>query len=89
VAEGWRRLHDEVLHNVYALPTMTRVVKSRRMRLARRVESMGEMRKTFTILIGKPKGNRPVGRSRCGWECSIKMDITKIRWEIMDWMHLV
>jgi hypothetical protein len=32
VAGGWRRLHYEELRNLYALPNIFRVVKSRRMR---------------------------------------------------------
>jgi hypothetical protein len=32
VAEGWRRLHNEELHNLYALPHIVRVIKSRRIR---------------------------------------------------------
>jgi hypothetical protein len=31
VVGGWRRLHNEELHNLYALPDI-RVIKSRRMR---------------------------------------------------------
>jgi hypothetical protein len=27
VAEGWRRLHNEELRNLYALPTIIRVIK--------------------------------------------------------------
>jgi hypothetical protein len=36
VAEGWRRLHNEKLHNLYASPNV-RVIKSRRMGWARHV----------------------------------------------------
>jgi hypothetical protein len=32
VAGGWRRLHDEKLHNLYTSPNIIRVIKSRRMR---------------------------------------------------------
>jgi hypothetical protein len=32
VARGWRRLHNEELHNVHTSPNIVRVMKSRRMR---------------------------------------------------------
>jgi hypothetical protein len=32
VEGGWRRLHNEELHNLYISPNIIRVIKSRRMR---------------------------------------------------------
>jgi hypothetical protein len=46
VAGGWRRLHNEELHNLYGSPNIIRVIKSRRMRWAGNVARMGEMRNT-------------------------------------------
>jgi hypothetical protein len=43
VAGGWRRLHDEELHNLYTTPYIVRVMKSRNIRWARHVACMGEM----------------------------------------------
>jgi hypothetical protein len=31
VAGGWRKLHNEELHNVYSSPSIIRMIKSRRM----------------------------------------------------------
>jgi hypothetical protein len=56
MAEGWRRLYDEELHNLYTLPNITRVIKSRRMRWVSHVACMGYVRNASEILIGKPKG---------------------------------
>jgi hypothetical protein len=37
----WRKLHNEELNDLYSLPNIVRVVKSRRMRWAGHVERMG------------------------------------------------
>jgi hypothetical protein len=39
------------------------------------------------LLVGKPEGKRPLGRPRRRWE-DIRMDLRKIGWEGVDWMHL-
>jgi hypothetical protein len=44
VAGGWRRLYNEELHNLYALPNTIRVIKSRWMEWVGHVARMGEMR---------------------------------------------
>jgi hypothetical protein len=36
-------------------------------------------------LVGKSKGNRPLGRPRRKWLDNIKMDLREIRWAGMDW----
>jgi hypothetical protein len=41
VTGGWRKLHSEELHNLYASPSIIRMIKSRRMRWARHVARMG------------------------------------------------
>jgi hypothetical protein len=54
VAEGWRRLHNEKLHNLYASPNIIRVIKSRKMRWGWHVARMGEVRIASNSLVGKP-----------------------------------
>jgi hypothetical protein len=34
---------------------------------------MGEERKVYKVLVGKPEGKRPLGRPRCRWEDGIRM----------------
>jgi hypothetical protein len=64
VMGGWRELHNEELHNLYSLPSIIRMIKSRRMRWAVHVIRMWAKRNTYRILVGKPEGKRPVGRPR-------------------------
>jgi hypothetical protein len=37
VTGGWRKLHNKELHNFYSSPSIIRMIKSRRMRWAKRV----------------------------------------------------
>jgi hypothetical protein len=39
---------------------------------------MGEERKVFYVLMGKPEGNRPLGRPRRRWEDGIRIDLREI-----------
>jgi hypothetical protein len=50
---------------------------------------MGEMRNTYKILVGKPEGKKLRERYRRRWEDNIKMDLTEIGWEVVDWVQLV
>ena len=45
---------------------------------------MGERRAVFKILVGKPKGNRPLGRSRRRWEDNIMKDVPEVGCGGMD-----
>jgi hypothetical protein len=64
VAGEWRKLHNEELHILYSSPNIVRQTKSRRMRWAGHVARMGEDRNVYRVLMGKPEGNRPLGRPR-------------------------
>jgi hypothetical protein len=75
VSGDWRKLHNEELHNVYSSPDIIRMIKSRRMRWAGHVARMGETRNAYRIFVGKPEGNRPLGRPRCRWVDNIKTDL--------------
>jgi hypothetical protein len=63
VTGGWRKLHNEELHGLYSSPSIVRVNKARRMRWAGHVVLMGEVRGAYNILVGRPKGRRPLGNS--------------------------
>jgi hypothetical protein len=68
-------MYNEELHVLYSSPHFIRVIKSRRMRQAKHVTRMGERRGASRVLVGRPKGKRPLGRHRRRWEDNIKMDL--------------
>jgi hypothetical protein len=74
---GWRKLHNEELHNLYCLPSIIRIIMSRRTRWAWHVARMGEKRNVYRILVGKLEGKRPLGRPRRRWENNIRMDLKR------------
>jgi hypothetical protein len=88
VVGGWRKLHNEELHNLYTSPNIIRTFKSRRMRGAGHVARIGEKRNPYRIFVGKPEGKRPLGRPRRRWVDNIKIDLTELGWDGVDWIHL-
>jgi hypothetical protein len=84
----WRKLHNEELHNLYSLPNIIRMIKSRGMRLSGHVAHMGEKKGARRVLVGKAEGKRLLGRRRHRWEDSIKMNLQQIKCEGVDWIHL-
>jgi len=59
------------------------------MRWAGHVTRMGERRGVYRVLVGKPEGNKSLGRPRRRWEDNIKMDPQEIGCGGMDWIELV
>ena len=86
VTEEWRKLHNEELMDLYSLPNIVRVVKSRRMRWAGHVTRMGEVRCVHRVLVGKLEGKSPLGKPRLRWEDNIKMDLQEVGGG-GDWME--
>ena len=87
VTGEWRKLHTEELRDLYFLPNIVRVVKSRRMRWTGHVARMEEGRGVHRVLVGKPEGKRPLGIPRRRWEDNIKMDLREVGGG-GDWMEL-
>ena len=83
-----RKLLNEELSDLYSLPNIVRVVKSRRMRWAGHVARMGQGRVVHRVLVGKPEGKRQLGRPRRRWEDNIKMDFQEVGGGCEDWMEL-
>jgi hypothetical protein len=77
VTDEWRRLHNVELNDLYCSPNIVRVIKSRR---------MGEERRVYRVLVGKPEGKRPLGRPRHRWVDNIRMDLQEVGCGYMDWI---
>jgi hypothetical protein len=45
-------------------------------------------RNAYRIMVGKPKGKKPLERPRRMWVNNIKMDLREIGWICMDWIWL-
>jgi hypothetical protein len=59
------------------------------MRWAGYVARTGEKRNAYRILVGKPEGRRPLGRTRRRWVDNIKMDLREIGWDGVVWTGLI
>jgi hypothetical protein len=84
VAGGWRRLHNEELHNLHDSVNIIRVIESGTMRWAGHITSMGETKNAYIILVRKLEGKRPLVRPRRRWEENIITDLRGIGWKGMN-----
>jgi hypothetical protein len=64
VTGGWRKLHNEELHNFYSSPSIIRMIKSRRVRWVGHVAQMGEKRNAYKILVGKSRKKETTGKTK-------------------------
>ena len=64
VTGEWRKLHNEEHSDLYTLPNIVWVVKSRRMRWVGHVARVGEGRGVHRVLVEKPEGKRPIGETQ-------------------------
>jgi hypothetical protein len=85
VTGGWRKLHNEELHTLYSSPSIIRIIKWSRMRWAGNGDRTEEKRNVYRLLVGKPEGERPLGRPRRRWINNIKMDLLEIECCGLDW----
>jgi hypothetical protein len=72
------KLHNE-LHDLYSLPSLIRIIKSRRMRWAGHVAQMGE-KNLYRLLVGKRPPGGPIRR----WVDNINLDLVEAEWGSMD-----
>jgi hypothetical protein len=91
VTGEWRKLHNEELRDLYSSPSIIRIMKSRRMRWTGNVARMGENRNSYRLLVGKPEGKRPLGRTRCRWVDNNRMDLgerDEVMWAGLVWLRI-
>jgi hypothetical protein len=69
------------------LPSIIRIIKSRRMRWTGHVARMGKKRNSYRLLVGKPEGKRPLGRPRRRWVGNIRMHLGG--WDGVMWTGFV
>jgi hypothetical protein len=85
VTGGWRKLHNEELHNLYSWPSIIRMINSSMMRWAGHVVEIGKEINSCGKLVKKPEGKRPLRRPRRRWTNNIKTE----SWGIsMEWYAL-
>jgi hypothetical protein len=53
------------------------------------VARVGEERKVYEVLVGKPGGKIPLVRRRRRWEDRIRMDLRETGWSRVEWIRLV
>jgi hypothetical protein len=83
----WRKLHNQELHDLYASPSIIRIIKSQRTRWAGHVARMGEKRNAYRLLVGKPEGkNHYEDQDIGGW---IILGWILERWDGVRWTGLV
>jgi hypothetical protein len=73
IIQSWRKMNNKEFHNLYSLPDIIRMVKSRRMKWAWHVTHMAENKNVYRVLLGISEGKRPLVRPR--QESNIKMDL--------------
>jgi hypothetical protein len=64
-------------------PNISQVMKTGKMTLAGLVAYTREKFSVCRIVMGRPEGKRPIGRTRHQWQCNVKMG-----WEGMGWLDL-
>jgi hypothetical protein len=75
-----------VTSNRRTLRNIIRIIKSRRMRWAGHMTLMREKRNVYRLLVGTPKGNRSLRRTRHRWVGNIKMDFSEIGYGGVEWI---
>jgi hypothetical protein len=76
------------ISGLYSSTNIMRVIKSRRMKWVGHAARMGKRKVAYSVLVGKPKGERPLGRTRRRWQENSKLDLKEVRWGGLNWIDL-
>ena len=82
-------VNNKELNVMYCSLNIIRVIRPRTMRWTGHRASMEES--CVPVLVGKPEGNRPLGRSRHRWENNIKQDLQQVwrgKWTGLIWLRI-
>jgi hypothetical protein len=77
IIEGWRKICNEALRNMNSSAVITRMINSRRMKLAEHVARIAYKMNAYRILVGKPEGKRQLDGPRNRWEDNFKLVLKK------------
>ena len=56
--------------------------------MGRKFSTHGAIQKCIRILVGRPEGNKPLGRPQRRWKDNIKMDLREVGCDAGDWIDL-
>jgi hypothetical protein len=72
---GWRKLRDEEIRDLYSSSSIIRIIQLRMMIWVVHLARMGEKNNAYRLLVGRRKGEGPLGRPRHRWVDNIKTDL--------------
>jgi hypothetical protein len=73
-----------MLYNLYSSPNIITMIKSRRIKSVGHAACMGEKKNGYSVSVGKPEEERPLGRPEPRWVYDNKMGLREIGCGIMD-----
>jgi hypothetical protein len=88
VTEGWRKLHNEELRDLYSSPSIIRTIKLMRMRWPGYVALMRKRRNVCRLLLRKPEGTKLLGKPRRRWLDNIKTNLGGMELGDIGWIGL-
>jgi hypothetical protein len=87
IGGGWRKLHNEELHNLCSLSNIIRVIKSERVRWTGNVACIGQKGNAYRVLVEKPEGKKLIEDLDVGGGSYCYMLLTGHRIWIDNWIY--